>query len=58
MKLIRYFKEKITDQISNDGTKNVEIAAPYLSKFCRTLEMALINCDINVILTRILYRKF
>ena len=33
--------------------KNVEIAVPlkYLSNFWRTLEMPLINCEINLILT-------
>ena len=47
------FKEKITGQTGNDGTKDVEIMVPlkYLSNFCRTLEMPLINCEINLILT-------
>ena len=33
--------------------KNVKISVPltYLSNFWRTLEMALINCEINLILT-------
>ena len=37
----------------NDGTKNVEIRVPlkYLSNFWRTLEIPLINCEINLILT-------
>ena len=35
------------------NTKNVEIIVPlkYLSNFWRTLEMPLINCEINLILT-------
>ena len=47
------FKVKMTSQIGNDGTKNVEIMVPlkYLRNFQRTLEMPLINCDINLILT-------
>ena len=37
----------------DDNTKDVEIAVPlkYLSNFWRTLEMPLINCEINLILT-------
>ena len=47
------FKVKFTGQIKNDGTKDVEIMVPlkYISKFWRTLEMPLINCEINLILT-------
>ena len=47
------FKAKITGQTGNDGTKTVEIMVPlkYLSNFWRTLEMPLINCKINLILT-------
>ena len=47
------FKEKITGQTGNNGTKNVEIMVPlkYLSNFWRTLEMPLINCEVNLILT-------
>ena len=47
------FKAKITGQIGNDGTKDVEIMVPlkYLSNFWRTLEMDLINCEVNLILT-------
>ena len=47
------FKAKITGQIGNDGAKNVEIMVPlkYLSNFWRTLEMPLINCEVNLILT-------
>ena len=46
-------KVKIIGQTKNDGTKNVEImvALKYLSNFWRTLEMPLINCEINLILT-------
>ena len=47
------FKGKITGQTENNGTKDVEIMVPlkYLSNFWRTLEMALINCEVNLILT-------
>ena len=47
------FKVKMTGQTGDDGTKNVEIMVPlkYLSDFWRTLEMHLINCEINLILT-------
>ena len=47
------FKEKITGQIGNDGTTDAEIMLPlkYLSNFWRTLEMPLINCENNLILT-------
>ena len=46
------FKAKMTVQTGDDGTKNVEIMVPlkYLSNFWRTLEMSLINCEINLIL--------
>ena len=47
------FKAKITGRTGNDGTKDVEIMVPlkYLSNFWRTLEMPLINCEVNLILT-------
>ena len=47
------FKVKITGQTGDNGTKNVEIMVPlkYLSNFWRTLEMPLINCEVNLILT-------
>ena len=47
------FKAKITDQTGDNGTKEVEIMVPlkYLSNFWRTLEMPLINCGINLVLT-------
>ena len=47
------FKVKFTGQTGDDGTKDVEIIVPlkYLSNFWRTLEMPLINCEINLILT-------
>ena len=37
----------------NNGTKDVEIMVPlkYLINFWRTLEMPLINCEVNLILT-------
>ena len=47
------FKAKITGQTGNYGTKDVEVIVPlkYLSNFWRTLEMPLINCEVNLILT-------
>ena len=48
------FKIKITGKIpNNDNEKDVEIMVPlkYLSNFWRTLEMPLINCEVNLILT-------
>ena len=47
------FKVKMTGQTGNDGTKNIEIMVPikYLSNFWRTLEMHLIKCEVNLILT-------
>ena len=47
-------KVKITGKIAVDGnTKDVEIIVPlkYLSKFWRTLEMPLVNCEVNLTLT-------
>ena len=47
-------KIKITGKTPAAGnTKDVEIIAPlkYLSNFWRTLEMPLINCEVNLILT-------
>ena len=43
----------MTGQTGDDRTKNVEMMVPikYLSNFWRTLEMPLINCQINLILT-------
>ena len=47
------FKVKMTGQTGDKGTKNVEIMVPlkYLSNFWRTLEMPLINYEINLLLT-------
>ena len=47
------FKAKITGSTGNGGIKDVEIMVPlkYLSNFWRTLEMPLINCEVNLILT-------
>ena len=47
------FKVKMTGQTGNDEIKNVEIMIPikYLSNFWRTLELPLINCEVNMILT-------
>ena len=46
------FKAKITTETNDDRIINVEIMIPlkYLSKFWRTLEMPLINCEIELIL--------
>ena len=47
-------KIKITGKTPNNGNeKDVEIMVPlkYLSNFWRTLEMPLINCEVNLILT-------
>ena len=48
------FKTKITGQTDNNGRiDNVEIMVPlkYLSSFWRTLQVPLINCEVNLILT-------
>ena len=48
------FKAKITGQTNDDGEiNNVEIMVPlkYLSRFWRTLEIPLINFEVNIILT-------
>ena len=47
------FKTKITGQTDKNGRINFEIMVPlkYLSNFWRTLEMLLINCEVNLILT-------
>ena len=47
------FKLKITGRTGTGGRKDVEIIIPlkYLSNFWRTLEMPLINCEVNLILT-------
>ena len=47
------FKAKINGQTENVGTKDFEIMVPlkYLNHFWRTLEMSLINCEVNIILT-------
>ena len=44
------FKQKITGQTGNGGTKDVEIMVPskYLYNVWRTLEMPLINCEISL----------
>ena len=51
------FKIKITGKSPDDGnTKDVEIIVPlkYLRNYWRTLEMTLINCEVNFILTLLL----
>ena len=42
------FKQQVTGQTGNVGTKHVEVIVPlkYLSNFWKTLEMPLINCEI------------
>ena len=47
------FKAKMTGQFEDDGTKYVEIMVPlkYLSNFWRILDLPIINCVINLILT-------
>ena len=48
------FKNKITGNARDSGDpKNVEISVPvkYLSNFWRTLEIPLINCENNLLLT-------
>ena len=47
------FKLKMTGQTGDNGTKNVEIMVPlkYLSNFWRTLEIPLIKCEVNLLLT-------
>ena len=48
------FKTKIAGRTGNDGTKNFKIRVPltlkYLSNFWRSLEVSLIDCEINLIL--------
>ena len=47
------FKTKTTGKTNNDGRIDVEIMVPlkYLSNFWRTLEIPLINCEVELILT-------
>ena len=47
------YKQKITGVTGANDTKNYEKMVPlkYLSNFLRTVEMPLINCEINLILT-------
>ena len=44
------FKTKITGQTNDDGINNVEVMVPLecLSNFWRTLEMSLINCEVEL----------
>ena len=46
-------KQKITGSTENGGTKAVQIVIPlkHLNNFLKTLEIPLINCKINLILT-------
>ena len=47
------FETKTAGRTKNDGTKNVKVRVPlkYLSNVWRILEMSLISCKINLILT-------
>ena len=47
------FKTKTEGRTASDGTKDIKAIVPLkcLSSFWRTLEMILINCEINLILT-------
>ena len=47
------FKAKITGQTGDGGTKDLEIMVPlkYLNNFWKTLEIPLINCEVNLNLT-------
>ena len=46
-------KQNITGKTNDDGIINIEIMVrlKYLSNFWRTLEMPLINCQVELILT-------
>ena len=46
------FKSKFIDNTNGEGTVNAKVALPlkYYANFWRTLEMFLINCEINLIL--------
>ena len=50
------FEQKIAGSAGDDGTKAIKIIVllKYLSNFWRTLQMPLINCEINLILTCII----
>ena len=52
------FKQQITEQTGNGGTKNIEImvSLKYLSSFWRTLEMPLVNCEFSLQLKWSKYR--
>ena len=48
------YKIEITGKTPIDGNTRyvkITVSLKYLSKFCRTLEMPLINCEINLIWT-------
>ena len=50
------FKQKTTGKAAANGRKDIEIivSLKYLSNFWRTLEMPLLNCEINLVLTCVL----
>ena len=47
------YKQKVTGQTDDSVRRNVKIMVPlkYVSNIWRTLEMLLIDCEINLILT-------
>ena len=51
--ILIHFKSNIIGKINYGHIENVKIMVPlkYLSNFWRTLEMPLINCEIELILT-------
>ena len=51
--LWQYYKDHPNDNLANSESFNVEIIVPlkYLNNFWGTLEMPLINCEVNLILT-------
>ena len=54
LRLLIHLISKITGQTNDDGEiNNVEIMVPlkHSSRFWRTLEISLINCGVNIILT-------
>ena len=44
-------KVKATEKCGNSNNTGIEVTLKYISDFCRTLEIALINWEINLILT-------
>ena len=44
------YKQQITGQTWNNGTKDVELIVPYLINIWKTLQIPFINCEITPIL--------